>query len=59
MDADRPDVDFDQVKRKIWAIAYADLRGQVDVEQAYRQAGDRVTQLVSKLTLPSRPRPPY
>ncbi len=46
---------FDQVKRKIWAIAYADLRGQVDVEQAYRQAGDRVTQLVSKLTLPLSP----
>ncbi len=44
---------FDQVKRKIWAIAYADLRDpQVDLKQAYEQARDRVTQLVSKLQLP-------
>jgi len=44
---------FDQVKRKIWAIAYADLRDpQVSLKQAYQQAGDRVTQLVSKLQLP-------
>ena len=44
---------FDQVKRKIWAIAYADLRDpQVDLKQAYQQACDRVTQLVSKLQLP-------
>ena len=44
---------FDQVKRKIWAIAYADLRNpDVDWAQAYQQAGDRVTQLVSKLQLP-------
>lgn len=44
---------FDSVKRKIWAIAYADLRDQqVDLKQAYQQACDRVTQLVSKLQLP-------
>jgi anthranilate synthase component 1 len=44
---------FDQVKRKIWAIAYADLRDpQVDLAEAYRQASDRVTQLVNKLQLP-------
>lgn len=47
---------FDQVKRKIWAIAYADLRNpQVDLLQAYQQACDRVTQLVSKLQLPLSP----
>lgn len=45
---------FDQVKRKIWAIAYADLRDpQVDLRQAYQQACDRVNQLVSKLQLPT------
>jgi anthranilate synthase component 1 len=44
---------FDQVKRKIWAIAYADLRdASVDLEQAYQQACDRVCALVSKLQLP-------
>ena len=43
---------FDQVKRKIWAIAYADLRDGVDLEEAYQQAGDRVRALVSKLQLP-------
>lgn len=44
---------FDQVKRKIWAIAYADLRDpNVDMAQAYQGACDRVTQLVSKLQLP-------
>lgn len=44
---------FDQVQRKIWAIAYADLRDPAtDLEQAYRQASDRVRQLVSKLQLP-------
>jgi anthranilate synthase component 1 len=40
------------VKRKIWAIAYADLRNAVDLEQAYEQACDRVRALVSKLQLP-------
>jgi anthranilate synthase component 1 len=44
---------FDQVKRKIWAIAYADLRdADVDLEQAYQQACDRVRSLVHKLQLP-------
>jgi len=44
---------FDQVKRKIWAIAYADLRDpQVDLAQIYQQASDRVRSLVSKLQLP-------
>lgn len=42
---------FDQVKRKIWAVAYADLR-QDDLTQAYEKACTRVTQLVSKLQLP-------
>jgi anthranilate synthase component 1 len=44
---------FDQVKRKIWAIAYADLRGEnVDIESAYQAACDRVTKLVLKLQFP-------
>jgi anthranilate synthase component I len=44
---------FDQVKRKIWAIAYADLRDpQVDQREAYEKACDRVSQLVHKLQLP-------
>ncbi|OAB59681.1 anthranilate synthase [Phormidium willei BDU 130791] len=44
---------FDQVKRKIWAIAYGDLRDpKVTVEAAYRQACDRVSQLVEKLQHP-------
>jgi anthranilate synthase component 1 len=44
---------FDQVKRKIWAIAYADLRGEnVDLEEAYSAACDRVTKLLLKLQLP-------
>ncbi|MEQ9551039.1 MAG: anthranilate synthase component I [Coleofasciculus sp. G3-WIS-01] len=44
---------FDQVKRKIWAIAYADLRdAQGDLESAYQQACDRVQTLVDKLQLP-------
>ncbi|MBW4686143.1 MAG: anthranilate synthase component I [Komarekiella atlantica HA4396-MV6] len=42
---------FDQVKRKIWAIAYADLRNS-DLHQAYQQACDRVTQMLNKLSLP-------
>jgi anthranilate synthase component 1 len=47
---------FDQVKRKIWAIAYADLRDpQVDLKQAYQRACDRVTQMLSKLQLPLSP----
>ncbi len=43
---------FDQVKRKIWAITYADLRDSQDIKQAYQQACDRVTQMVDKLQLP-------
>ncbi|MBD2020818.1 anthranilate synthase component I [Leptolyngbya sp. FACHB-36] len=44
---------FDQVKRKIWAIAYADLRDpSTDLSAAYEAACDRVTQLVNKLQSP-------
>jgi len=44
---------FDQVKRKIWAIAYADLRSpDVDLAVAYQQASDRVQTLVNKLKMP-------
>lgn len=44
---------FDQVKRKVWAIAYADLRDpNTKPEVAYQQACDRVSQLVHKLQSP-------
>jgi len=44
---------FDQVKRKIWAVAYADLREVgVDLAEAYAAACDRVSQLVNKLKSP-------
>ena len=44
---------FDQIKRKIWAIAYADLQQEnVNLRQAYQQACDRVTKLLLKLQLP-------
>jgi anthranilate synthase component 1 len=44
---------FDQVQRKVWAIAYADLRDpETDLEGAYEAACDRVRQLIQKLTLP-------
>ena len=44
---------FDQVKRKIWAIAYADLRDpEVDMQVAYQKACDRVKTLVNKLQMP-------
>jgi len=44
---------FDQVQRKIWAMAYADLRApNTDVQGAYQAACDRVQQLLQKLTLP-------
>jgi anthranilate synthase component I len=46
---------FDQVKRKIWAIAYADLRDQPDLAVAYRQACDRVNHLVTALQQPLDP----
>ncbi len=44
---------FDQVKRKIWAISYADLRDpEITLEQAYQKASDRVSKLMLKLQLP-------
>jgi anthranilate synthase component I len=52
---------FDQVKRKVWAIAYADLRGIEadsaadsieDLRAAYEGAKGRVQTLVTKLRLP-------
>ena len=44
---------FDQVRRKIWVIAYADLSfPEVDLEAAYQQTCDRVSQLVHKLQSP-------
>ncbi|MGF1568828.1 MAG: anthranilate synthase component I [Nodosilinea sp.] len=44
---------FDQVQRKVWAVAYADLRdADTDLRGAYEAACDRVRQLVHKLTLP-------
>ncbi len=44
---------FDQVKRKIWAISYADLRDDSQtIESAYQLACDRVTKLMLKLQLP-------
>jgi anthranilate synthase component I len=51
---------FDQVKRKIWAVAYADLRNVetqnfASLQAAYQQACDRVTQMVHKLSLPLSP----
>jgi anthranilate synthase component I len=44
---------FDQVQRKIWAIAYADLRDpETNLEQAYDRACQQVTQMIDKLQLP-------
>ncbi|MFN9856867.1 MAG: anthranilate synthase component I family protein, partial [Pseudanabaena sp.] len=43
---------FDQVKRKIWAIAYADLSNGNAPEAAYKSASDRLTILVDKLRSP-------
>ena len=44
---------FDQVKRILLAIAYADLSDpNVDLERAYHEAGDRVKQLIDKLQQP-------
>lgn len=44
---------FDQVKRKIWAVAYADLRQtHLSLEQIYQQACDKISKLVLKLQLP-------
>ena len=47
---------FDQVRRKIWAIAYADLRDEsLDLAQAYELACDRLQTLVKKLKSPLPP----
>ncbi|MGA1264072.1 MAG: anthranilate synthase component I [Prochlorothrix sp.] len=43
---------FDQVQRKIWAVAYADLQAQPDLVAAYGDACDRVRQLVDQLQQP-------
>jgi anthranilate synthase component 1 len=43
---------FDQVKRKIWTIAYADLRQTPDLAQAYQQACDQIEALVQRLQHP-------
>jgi anthranilate synthase component 1 len=44
---------FDQVKRKIWAVAYADLRQEnLSLEEIYQQACDKIAKLVLKLQLP-------
>lgn len=43
---------FDQVQRKIWVIAYADLQQTPDLKTAYQQACDRVEHLVHKLQQP-------
>lgn len=44
---------FDQVKRKIWAIAYADLRQtHLSLEDIYQQACEQISKLVLKLQLP-------
>jgi len=39
---------FDQVKRKIWAVVYADTRN-TDLRTAYTHAGDRLERLLTKL----------
>jgi anthranilate synthase component 1 len=44
---------FDQVKRKIWVVAYADVsEPNGDLKLAYEKACDRVQQMVDKLSLP-------
>ncbi|MCM1985044.1 anthranilate synthase component I [Lyngbya confervoides] len=40
---------FDQVKRKIFAIAYADLRQAESLAVAYQRASDKVNDLVARL----------
>lgn len=47
---------FDQVKRKIWAIAYADLRDEgTDLKTAYDRAVEQVSLMVNKLQTPLSP----
>jgi anthranilate synthase component I len=43
---------FDQVKRKTYVIAYADLREEADLKVAYGKACDRIDRLVQKLKHP-------
>lgn len=43
---------FDQVQRKIWVIAYADLQQTTHLQDAYQHACDRVDHLVKKLQTP-------
>ncbi|WNC21662.1 anthranilate synthase component I [Thermosynechococcus sp. PP22] len=42
---------FDQVKRKIWAVVYADTR-ETDLKTAYTHASDRLERLLSQLRTP-------
>ncbi|MEA5594813.1 anthranilate synthase component I [Rivularia sp. UHCC 0363] len=47
---------FDQMKRKIWAVAYADLRSpNVDLKAAYSLASGMVSGMVNKLSEPLPP----
>jgi anthranilate synthase component I len=43
---------FDQVKRKTYVIAYADLREETDLKAAYGKACDRIDNLVQRLKHP-------
>jgi anthranilate synthase component I len=43
---------FDQVKRKTYVIAYADLRQEADLTVAYGKACDRIDDLVQRLKHP-------
>lgn len=43
---------FDQVKRKTYVIAYADLREETDLKVAYGKACDRIDNLVQRLKHP-------
>ncbi|MCT7949060.1 anthranilate synthase component I [Ancylothrix sp. C2] len=43
---------FDQVKRKIFVLAYADLRDGVGLQAAYNKACERIKSLVNKLQMP-------
>ncbi|MFM9157045.1 MAG: anthranilate synthase component I family protein, partial [Dolichospermum sp.] len=46
---------FDQVNRKIWEIAYADLRNSTDLKVAYQEEIDSIHEMVRKLSLPLSP----
>lgn len=49
---------FDQVKRKIWAIAYVDVRDpETQLKKAYKQACDQIKSLVKKLNKPLSRKP--